>query len=156
MRIFDNRNVPLEPPVEGTAGEVRRDGWRHRHLLDADVLRSPELDTIMRTSDAMEGVISRPIPKATVLRGQRVTTLFYGASMRTRVSFEEATQSLPADVVSISTGTLSVTEGGVALDTIRTIEALGADVLVMWHSVTGAPYLAAEVFGGHVLNGGDA
>jgi aspartate carbamoyltransferase catalytic subunit len=58
-------------------------------------------------------------------------------------------------VVSVSTATSSVTKGESLVDTIRTLEALGAEILVMRHSVSGAPYLAAEIFGGHVLNGGD-
>jgi len=84
-----------------------------------------------------------------------VTILFYEASTRTRVSFEVAAKNLSADVVNIAAGTSSVTKGESLVDTIRTIEALGADMIVMRHARSGAPYLAAEVFGGHVLNGGD-
>ena len=103
----------------------------------------------------MKGILARPIRKVPALNGRRVTTLFYEASTRTRVSFETAARNLSADVVSISTATSSVTKGESLVDTIRTLEALGAEILVMRHSVSGAPYLAAEVFGGHVLNGGD-
>jgi aspartate carbamoyltransferase catalytic subunit len=102
-----------------------------------------------------EGVLARPIRKVPALNGRRVTTLFYEASTRTRVSFETAARNLSADVVSVSTATSSVTKGESLVDTIRTLEALGAEILVMRHSVSGAPYLAAEIFGGHVLNGGD-
>jgi aspartate carbamoyltransferase catalytic subunit len=84
-----------------------------------------------------------------------VTILFYEASTRTRVSFEVAAKNLSADVVNITASTSSVTKGESLVDTVRTIEALGADMLVMRHGTSGAPYLAAEVFGGSVLNGGD-
>ena len=84
-----------------------------------------------------------------------MTILFYEASTRTRVSFEVAAKNLSADVVNIAAATSSVAKGESLVDTIRTVEALGARMLVMRHSVSGAPYLAAEVFGGSVLNGGD-
>jgi aspartate carbamoyltransferase catalytic subunit len=129
--------------------------WQHRHLIDLDAISWPEIELIMRTATEMKGVLARPIRKVPALNGRRVTTLFYEASTRTRVSFETAARNLSADVVSIATATSSVTKGESLVDTIRTLEALGAEILVMRHSVSGAPYLAADVFGGHVLNGGD-
>ena len=129
--------------------------WRHRHLLDVDVLSPAELELVMHTTDAMREVLRRPIAKVPTLRGRNVTILFYEASTRTRVSFEVAAKNLSADVVNIAAATSSVTKGESLADTIRTVEALGARMLVMRHSVSGAPYLAAEVFGGSVLNGGD-
>jgi aspartate carbamoyltransferase catalytic subunit len=152
-------SLELDRPAE-TAAEVRRDAtaevvWRHRHLLDVDTLSWPEFELIMRTTDEMKGILARPIPKVPALNGRRVTTLFYEPSTRTRVSFETAARNLSADVVSVATATSSVTKGESLVDTLRTLEALGAEILVMRHSVSGAPYLAAQVFGGHVLNGGD-
>jgi aspartate carbamoyltransferase catalytic subunit len=109
----------------------------------------------MRTTDAMREVLGRPIAKVPALRGRNVTILFYEASTRTRVSFEVAAKNLSADVTNIAAASSSVSKGESLVDTVRTIEALGAQMLVMRHSVSGAPYLAAEVFGGSVLNGGD-
>ena len=109
----------------------------------------------MRTTDAMREVLARPIAKVPALRGRQVTILFYEASTRTRVSFEVAAKNLSADVVNIAAATSSVSKGESLVDTVRTVEALGAHMLVIRHSVSGAPYLAAEVFGGSVLNGGD-
>jgi aspartate carbamoyltransferase catalytic subunit len=129
--------------------------WRHRHLLDVDVLTWPEIERVLVTADAMKEVMARPIAKVPALRGRNVTILFYEASTRTRVSFEVAAKSLSADVVNIAASTSSVTKGESLVDTIRTVEALGAQMLVMRHSVSGAPYLAAEHFAGSVLNGGD-
>jgi aspartate carbamoyltransferase catalytic subunit len=129
--------------------------WAHRHLLDVDGLTRPEIDLVMRTSDEMRDVLARPIPKVPALRGVAVTILFYEASTRTRVSFEVAAKNLSADVVNIAAASSSVSKGESLVDTVRTIEALGADMLVMRHPASGAPYLAAEVFGGSVLNGGD-
>ncbi len=109
----------------------------------------------MRTTDAMREVLTRPIAKVPALRGRQVTILFYEASTRTRVSFEVAAKNLSADVVNIAAASSSVSKGESLVDTVRTVEALGAHMLVMRHGVSGAPYLAAETFGGSVLNGGD-
>ena len=130
-------------------------GWRHRHLLDVVDLAAWELEMVMVTADEMSTILARPIPRVPTLRGVSVTVLFYEASTRTRVSFEVAAKNLSADVVNIAAASSSVAKGESLLDTVRTIEALGADVLVMRHARSGAPYLAASVFGGHVVNAGD-
>jgi aspartate carbamoyltransferase catalytic subunit len=142
------------PSVDG-APESLAGAWRHRHLLDVDGLSAAELDLVMRTTDAMREVLKRPIAKVPALRGRQVTILFYEASTRTRVSFEVAAKNLSADVINIAAASSSVVKGESLVDTVRTIEALGAQMLVMRHSASGAPYLAAETFGGSVLNGGD-
>ncbi len=145
---------PFVPSVDEAPGSSPVP-WRHRHLLDVDALTLDEIDLVMRTADAMRDVLARPIPKVPALRGRQVTILFYEASTRTRVSFEVAAKNLSADVVNIAAATSSVSKGESLVDTVRTVEALGADMLVMRHPVSGAPYLAASVFGGSVLNGGD-
>jgi aspartate carbamoyltransferase catalytic subunit len=142
------------PSVDALPGE-QPIGWRHRHLLDVDGLSTADLELVMRTADAMREVLARPIAKVPALRGRNVTILFYEASTRTRVSFEVAAKNLSAEVVNIAASTSSVTKGESLVDTVRTVEALGAQMLVIRHSVSGAPYLAAEIFGGSVLNGGD-
>ncbi|HEV8698850.1 MAG TPA: aspartate carbamoyltransferase catalytic subunit [Candidatus Limnocylindrales bacterium] len=155
--VIEERREATEvvvPSVDVAPGE-QLVGWRHRHLLDVDGLSSADLDLVMRTADAMREVLARPIAKVPALRGRNVTILFYEASTRTRVSFEVAAKNLSAEVVNIAASTSSVTKGESLVDTVRTVEALGAQMLVMRHSVSGAPYLAAEVFGGSVLNGGD-
>jgi aspartate carbamoyltransferase catalytic subunit len=142
-------------PSVDVAPESQAVGWRHRHLLDVDGLTIDDLELVMRTADAMREVLARPIAKVPALRGRNVTILFYEASTRTRVSFEVAAKNLSADVVNVAASTSSVTKGESLVDTVRTLEALGAQMLVMRHSASGAPYLAADVFGGSVLNGGD-
>ena len=124
--------------VARTAGSARRQevAWHHRHLLDVDVVTWPEIELIMRTTDEMKGVLARPIRKVPALNGRRVTTLFYEASTRTRVSFETAARNLSADVVSVSTATSSVTKGESLVDTIRTLEALAPK---SWSCATPSP-----------------
>jgi aspartate carbamoyltransferase catalytic subunit len=145
----------LEVPVVDSPPHEQPVAWRHRHLLDVDVLSWPDIELVMRTTDAMREVLARPIAKVPALRGRNVTILFYEASTRTRVSFEVAAKNLSADVVNIAAATSSVTKGESLVDTVRTVEALGAQLLVIRHAVSGAPYLAAETFSGSVLNGGD-
>jgi aspartate carbamoyltransferase catalytic subunit len=151
----DNAAVPavLETALVENAAPAGR--WTHRHLLDVDILTEADLDLIMRTTDTMAGVLARPIPKVPTLRGWGITILFYEASTRTRVSFEVAAKNLSADVVNIAAASSSVSKGESLVDTVRTIEALGARMLVMRHATSGAPYLAAQHFSGSVLNGGD-
>jgi aspartate carbamoyltransferase catalytic subunit len=155
--VTERDPAPVEPILSslenGTGGTTIP--WRHRHLLDVDVLGLDEVELVMRTTDAMREVLARPIPRVPALRGRAVTILFYEASTRTRVSFEVAAKNLSADVVNIAAASSSVAKGESLVDTVRTIEALGADMLVLRHHVSGAPYLAAEVFGGSVVNGGD-
>jgi aspartate carbamoyltransferase catalytic subunit len=129
--------------------------WRHRHLLDVDVLSAEELELVMHTTATMAEILARPIPRVPALRGWGVTNLFYEASTRTRVSFEVAAKNLSADVVNVTASASSVTKGESLIDTIRTLEALGARMLVIRHATAGAPYLAAAHFSGSVLNAGD-
>ena len=121
-------------PSVDVAPETQPVGWRHRHLLDVDGLSATDLDLVMRTTDAMREVLARPIAKVPALRGRNVTILFYEASTRTRVSFEVAAKNLSADVVNIAAATSSVTKGESLVDTVRTVEALGAQMLVMRHA----------------------
>ena len=155
MTVLDRQTSVIEVPVVDSPPHEQPVGWRHRHLLDVDVLSWPDIELVMRTTDAMREVLARPIAKVPALRGRNVTILFYEASTRTRVSFEVAAKNLSADVVNIAAATSSVTKGESLIDTVRTVEALGAQMLVIRHSVSGAPYLAAEAFSGSVLNGGD-
>jgi aspartate carbamoyltransferase catalytic subunit len=149
------------PPKAGESSTDLEDAalpavaWPHRHLLDLDELTWPEIELVMRTADSMRDVLRRPIARVPALRGKSVTILFYEASTRTRVSFEVAAKNLSADVVNIGAQASSVSKGESLVDTVRTVEALGAHMLVLRHSVSGAPYLAAEHFSGSVLNGGD-
>jgi len=147
--------APIAVPIVDSPPDEQPVAWRHRHLLDVDVLSWDDIELVMRTTDAMREVLARPIAKVPALRGRNVTILFYEASTRTRVSFEVAAKNLSADVVNIAAATSSVAKGESLVDTVKTVEALGAQMLVMRHSVSGAPYLAAETFSGSVLNGGD-
>ncbi len=139
-----------------TPASAGSDGpWRHRHLLDTDALSWPEIVRIMDLATEMTEIVERRRPRSDALKGVGVTNLFYEASTRTRVSFEVAAKHLSADVVNVSVGGSSIEKGESLLDTMRTLEALGARVLVIRHAVSGAPYLVAREFRGSVINAGD-
>jgi aspartate carbamoyltransferase catalytic subunit len=103
----------------------------------------------------MGEIVAGARPRSTTLRGIGVTNLFYEASTRTRVSFEVAAKHLSADVANVAVSGSSIEKGESLLDTMRTLEALGARVLVMRHAVSGAPYLVSREFRGAVVNAGD-
>ncbi len=136
-------------------GATARGALRRRHLLDLDEYSADEIATILDTARAMKDVLARPIKKVPALRGKTVVTLFYEASTRTRVSFEMAAKALAADTVSVAAASSSVAKGESLIDTVRTLQALGADVVVMRHSRAGAPYVLADHVETTVINAGD-
>lgn len=129
--------------------------WRRRHLLDLDDFTPDDLDLVMRTTDAMKEVLAREVPRVPALRGTTIVTLFYENSTRTRASFELAGKVLGADVINVAASSSSVTKGESLVDTVKTLQAIGADVLVMRHSRSGSPYLAARTASCSVVNAGD-
>lgn len=133
----------------------RTPALRGKDLLGLESLESGEIQLILETARPMLSVFSRPVKKYPTLRGRIMVNLFYEPSTRTRTSFELAAKSLSADVVNIATTTSSVTKGESLADTARTLEALGADWIVLRHSASGAPaFLARQVRAG-VINAGD-
>ncbi len=129
--------------------------WSRRHVLDLDDFSAAEIETVMETAAAMKEVMGREVPRVPALRGRTIITLFYEASTRTRASFELAGKSLGADVINVAAGGSSVEKGESLIDTVRTLQAVGADMLVMRHPSSGAPYLVARNVSCSVVNGGD-
>jgi aspartate carbamoyltransferase catalytic subunit len=129
--------------------------WTRRHLLDADDLTRDEIDLLMETTEAMAEVLSRDVPRVPALRGRTIVTLFYEASTRTRASFELAGKALGADVINVAASGSSVEKGESLIDTVRTLQAVGADALIMRHGSSGAPYLVARKVQSSVINAGD-
>ncbi len=126
-----------------------------KDLLDLDDFSSDELMLLLETTSAMTEILSRPIRRVPTLRGKTIVNMFYEASTRTRSSFELAAKNLSADLVNVSASQSSVEKGESLIDTMRTLQALGADMLVMRHWEAGAPYLAASWLNASVINAGD-
>jgi aspartate carbamoyltransferase catalytic subunit len=126
-----------------------------KHLLSMYDLDRPGIEELLDQSDSFLDVLSREIPKIPALRGKTVVSLFYEDSTRTRLSFETAAKRLSADTMSFTVGSSSVKKGESLLDTVRTIEAMGIDAMVVRHHAAGAPHRIAGWIDASVVNGGD-
>lgn len=128
-----------------------------KHLLSAADLSREEAVRILDTAEELLSVASRPIKKLPTLRGRTVVNLFFEDSTRTRISFEAAAKRLSADVINFSAKGSSVSKGESLKDTALTLQAMGADAVVIRHHAAGAPHRLAhaEWNTGSVINAGD-
>ena len=115
-----------------------------RNVLDLDDFSAEEISSVLDDTGAMVEVLRRDIKKVPTLRGRVVVTMFYEASTRTRISFEEAGKVLSADVINMSSSGSSVDKGESLLNTGLTLQAMGVDVIAIRHPHSGAPYLLAR------------
>jgi len=118
-------------------------------------MSADEIGFLLDTAGPMKEIIKRPIKKVPTLRGRTVVTLFYENSTRTRGSFELAAKYLSADSINMSGSSSSVAKGESLYDTGRTLQSLGADVIVLRHPMPGAPRLLARSVQAAVINAGD-
>ena len=128
---------------------------RSRHLLGIAGLDAAEITLILDTAEAMKEIGTRSVKKVPTLRGRTVVNLFFEPSTRTRTSFEIAEKRLSADTLSIATASSSVTKGESLIDTVRNIEAMAPDMIVMRHASSGAPHLLARMCRSAIVNAGD-
>lgn len=128
-----------------------------KHLLSAADLTKPEALLVLDTAAQLAQVADRPVKKLPTLRGRTVVNLFFEDSTRTRISFEAAAKRLSADVINFSAKGSSVSKGESLKDTALTLEAMGADAVVVRHGSSGAPHRLATSgwIGGSVINAGD-
>ena len=126
-----------------------------RHLLSAADLSRDDALLVLDTAEELARVADRPIKKLPTLRGRVVVNLFFEDSTRTRTSFEVAAKRLSADVINFSAKGSSVSKGESLKDTALTLEAMGADGVVVRHSASGAPHRLAGWISGSVINAGD-
>ncbi len=126
-----------------------------RHLLSAQDLTRDDALLILDTAEELARVADRPIKKLPTLRGRTVVNLFFEDSTRTRISFEAAAKRLSADVINFSAKGSSVSKGESLKDTALTLEAMGADGVVIRHGASGAPHRLANWVQGSVVNAGD-
>jgi len=127
----------------------------NRHLISAADLSRDDALRVLDTADELARISDRPIKKLPTLRGRTVVNLFFEDSTRTRISFEAAAKRLSADVINFSAKGSSVAKGESLKDTALTLEAMGADAVVIRHNASGAPHRLAEWVRGSVINAGD-
>ncbi|MCC6353951.1 MAG: aspartate carbamoyltransferase catalytic subunit [Verrucomicrobiae bacterium] len=129
--------------------------WRHKDLVSIQHLDADEIREVHAAARTFKDVIRREIKKVPALRGKTVVNLFVEPSTRTRISFELAAKRMSADVVAVHSETSSFRKGETLKDTVRNLEALKADFVVLRHKAAGAAQFIAERLGCSVVNAGD-
>lgn len=130
-------------------------GLQCKNMLGLQSVSARDINLVLDTARPMKDIIGRRIKKVPTLRGRTVVTVFYENSTRTRTSFDLAAKYLSADTVGLSASSSSIQKGESLADTARTVEAMGADVVVLRHPASGAAELLANSVKCAVINAGD-
>jgi aspartate carbamoyltransferase catalytic subunit len=136
--------------------QLNKHGELH-HLLSLEGLPAGILRQILDTAESFVGVTQREVKKVPLLRGKAVFNLFFEPSTRTRTTFEIAAKRLSADVINLAINVSSQSKGESVLDTVANLAAMQADMFIVRHAASGAPYLIARHVAPeiHVINAGD-
>ena len=126
-----------------------------RHLLGLQGVPREDIQTILDTANTFREVLERPIKKVPTLQGKTVVNLFYENSTRTRISFELAEKRLSADAINFSVSGSSVSKGETFKDTMKNIEAMKVDMVVVRHSAAGTPLYLTKICNSNIINAGD-
>ncbi|MCX7965732.1 MAG: aspartate carbamoyltransferase catalytic subunit [Syntrophorhabdaceae bacterium] len=129
--------------------------WTKKDLLEIKKLTKEEILLILETAESFKEISLREIKKVPTLRGKTIITLFYEPSTRTRTSFEIAAKRLSADTINISANTSSYVKGETLKDTGKNLESMKPDVIVIRHSMPGAPHMLARTLKSSIINAGD-
>lgn len=129
--------------------------WGERHLLGLETLSAEQLGTILDLADELRERTENGTRRIELLKGLAVANLFFENSTRTRTSFSLAARRLGADTVDFTASSSSLSKGETFIDTARTIEAMGVDMVICRHRTPGAPHLLADHLRSGVLNAGD-
>lgn len=129
--------------------------WTKKHLLGLEGLSREEIELVLSTAEGFKEVSSRDVKKVPAMRGQTVANIFFENSTRTRISFELAAKRLSADLINFSASGSSTSKGESLIDTVRTIEAMNVDLVVVRHASSGAPDFIARSIRAGVVNAGD-
>lgn len=126
-----------------------------KDLLGLKDLSADDINLILNNAETMKYILMQKNKKTPHLQGRTVVTLFYENSTRTRLSFELASKYMSANSANIAAGGSSVKKGETLIDTAKTIDMMGTDILVMRHEMSGAPHLIAPLVNASVINAGD-
>lgn len=129
--------------------------FKHRHIFGIEQMSADDIRFILQTAGSFKEISNRPIKKVPTLRGKTIINLFYEPSTRTRLSFEIAGKRLSADTFNIAASTSSAQKGETLIDTVRNMQAMNPDIIVMRHSSSGAPHLIADKIDASIINAGD-
>lgn len=128
---------------------------KNKDLLGLKDTPKEEIQLILEVADEMKKIVRSPHKKSPYFTGKSMATLFYENSTRTKSSFEFACSYMGGSFSSLNVATSSVNKGESVLDTLKTIDAFGTDVIVMRHSQSGMPHTFAPHVKAHIINAGD-
>ncbi|GMR24867.1 MAG: aspartate carbamoyltransferase catalytic subunit [Ignavibacteria bacterium] len=126
-----------------------------RHLLGLQGVAKEDIELILDTAKTFREVLERPIKRVPTLQGKTIVNLFYEDSTRTRISFELAEKRLSADTVNFSLSSSSVKKGESLKDTVKNIEAMKIDMVIIRHSAAGTPLYLTKICNATIINAGD-
>ena len=126
-----------------------------KHLLGLQGVSKEDIQLILDTAHTFREILDRPIKKVPTLQGKTIVNLFYESSTRTRISFELAEKRLSADAINFSISGSSVNKGETFKDTVKNIEAMKIDMVVVRHSAAGAPAYLTKICDANIINAGD-
>jgi len=126
-----------------------------RHLLGLQGVPKEDIQLILDTVITFKEVLARPIKKVPTLQGKTIVNLFYESSTRTRISFELAEKRLSADTINFSLSASSVKKGESLKDTVKNIEAMKIDMIIIRHSAAGTPFYLTKICDANIINAGD-
>ncbi|KAA0239711.1 MAG: aspartate carbamoyltransferase catalytic subunit, partial [Chlorobiota bacterium] len=126
-----------------------------KHLLGLQGVPKEDIQTILDTAHTFREILERPIKKVPTLQGKTIVNLFYESSTRTRISFELAEKRLSADAINFSVSGSSVSKGETFKDTIKNIEAMKVDMVVVRHAAAGTPLYLTKISSSNIINAGD-
>lgn len=126
-----------------------------RHLLGLQGVPKEDIQLILDTATTFREILERPIKKVPTLQGKTIVNLFYESSTRTRISFELAEKRLSADSINFAVSGSSVSKGETLKDTVKNIEAMKVDMIVVRHAAAGVPLMLTKISGANIINAGD-
>lgn len=126
-----------------------------KHLLGLQGVPREDIQLILDTAVTFREILERPIKKVPTLQGKTVVNLFFENSTRTRISFELAQKRLSADTINFSASTSSTKKGETFKDTVKNIEAMKVDMIVVRHASAGVPQFLTRISNANVINAGD-
>lgn len=129
--------------------------FRQQHLLGLKDYSADDIRFVLQNAAYFREVLNRPVPKLPTLRDKTIVNLFYENSTRTRISFELAQKRMGADVVNFSSSSSSVKKGESLKDTIRNIESMKIDMVVVRHESPGVPHFLTRCVDAAIINAGD-
>jgi aspartate carbamoyltransferase catalytic subunit len=125
------------------------------HLLGLNGVAKEDIQLILDTATTFREILERPIKKVPTLQGKTIVNLFFESSTRTRISFELAEKRLSADSINFAVSGSSVSKGETFKDTVKNIEAMKVDMIVVRHAAAGVPLMLTRISDANVINAGD-